>query len=166
MNLTYNNTSLYFFLGVCNRPILLKKTQLRNQTYTCPYTNSTVTESLGCCWLIPPTTGLKLRILSLSPKDSLIINEIGNDMEMTSIWNGNHTCSDGVQKCPFKLTNTLFSAKRAYRMIEIQMDRRVVLKRTIHLDVFAKQGTYTVCGYVVVLCTFYKIQSRENFTNA
>ncbi|XP_072017239.1 keratocan-like [Amphiura filiformis] len=124
--------------GFCNNPVLLMNEQISNQTYTCSQANMTLTNPLSCCWMIPPISGLKLRVIRLAPTDSLIINEIGVNNDVTPIWHGNHTCSiAGVEKCPFKVTNILFSNVMAYRLIEIGMDNMMTLTRIIHLDMFS-----------------------------
>ena len=95
-----------------------------------------------CCWMLYPNTGgLKLTLSKLSLKDTLIVDEINANMDVVSIWRGNHTCSIGLQKCPFNVHQILFSNETSvYRTIELQLDQSIHDTRLINVDLFTTQG--------------------------
>ncbi|XP_072016768.1 uncharacterized protein [Amphiura filiformis] len=116
----------------------------QSQNLTCPAispTNVTLDKPTQCCWMLYPTPRIKLQLLKLSLKDTILIEELHPaTMDVVSIWQGNQTCSDGIIKCPFKLETVLFSHQTdILRSIQVQLDSTMQEPRVIHLDILSTQ---------------------------
>ena len=135
---------LFSFTAFCNNPTMLTTNEIQNQNLTCPIItpqNISSDTPVSCCWMVSPTSGLKLHFLTLSSTDTIAVDEIHANMDVVSIWRGNQTCSSGLQKCPFKVERILFSnLSSVYRMIEIQLNKNKRGTRVINLNLFTNQG--------------------------
>ena len=144
-SLTLSSICSWFYIALCPKPILTQE-DIINQNFTClpisPANATSKTPTQPCCWTLFPTSGIKLRLIKLSPKDVVSISEVNpNTWKIIPLWQGNQTCSDGIHKCPFQMDTVLFSNQTGIlRTFEMQLDPAMQEHRIINLDIISEHG--------------------------